>query len=40
MGKTTILLLGYGFISAMGVAGIGALLWNWFLRWLFVREKR
>ncbi|ESX98719.1 hypothetical protein X747_14395 [Mesorhizobium sp. LNJC384A00] len=40
MDKSTVLILGYGFLSATGVAGIGALLWNWFFRWLFVREKR
>ncbi|WP_281062086.1 hypothetical protein [Mesorhizobium sp. M7A.F.Ca.MR.362.00.0.0] len=40
MGKSTVLLLGYGFMSATGVVGIGALLWNWYFRWLFVRRKR
>jgi hypothetical protein len=40
MDKPTVLMLGYGFLVATGLAGIGSLLWNWFFRWLFVREKR
>lgn len=40
MGKSMMLLLGFGFIGAWGAVGIGALAWNWYFRWLFARRKR